>query len=195
LVTDEEDDIKYMSKTKYKRRDEKMGIMNKFKNIMLGTDYDEDEYYDEEEYVEDDYYREERPGRLKDISEWSVIRNDKKTSAPATARSNVVSFSQPSDHELVIANPRMIDDASSICDDIVTGKICVVNLEGIERGQAQRIADFLGGVSYAINGDIERISNDIFVIAPSHVSIRGAIREDLKSGGNLFPSWLSGAFR
>lgn len=170
------------------------GFVKKLKGIMLGPGYDEDEMY-EGEYEDEEEYEEEPRPRLKDLSELSVVRGGSKEKSTAH-RSNIVNFNNtPPEHELVISTPKVIEDAGYICDDIVAGKVCVVNLEGIEKENAQRIADFLGGVCYALNGDIERISNEIFVVAPSHVSIRGAINNNLKSGGTVFPSWLAGAFK
>jgi cell division inhibitor SepF len=92
--------------------------------------------------------------------------------------------------QVILTYPCDVDDSAKIVDDLKQNKICVVNLEGIERDQAQRIADFLGGASYALDGDIQRVSSDIFIIAPSDVNIIGDLREELKNNGLILP-WLS----
>ncbi|MDR1150409.1 MAG: cell division protein SepF [Clostridiales bacterium] len=93
--------------------------------------------------------------------------------------------------QVVLTCPCDVDDSAKIIDDLKQNKICIVNLEGIERDQAQRISDFLGGASYALNGDVQRVSSDIFIIAPIDVNIVGNLREELKNNGLVLP-WLSG---
>ena len=66
-----------------------------------------------------------------------------------------------------------------------------MNLEGIEIGQAQRIIDFASGSCYAIDGNLQKVSNFIFIITPSGVEVSGDFQEilngvDMPSLGNKF---------
>ena len=97
--------------------------------------------------------------------------------------------------QVVISYPKVVDDAATACDYIKQNKTCIINLEGIDRIVAQRIADFLGGAAYAINGDIQRISADIFIIAPSNVNITGELKEELKANGLILPWVPSSSFK
>ena len=89
--------------------------------------------------------------------------------------------------EVVIRHPMDVSEAAKVCDLVREDKVCVVDLTGMERGMAQRIADFLGGACYAINGCIQRISKDIFIIAPEGVRISGDVKDELEKDGYVIP--------
>ena len=89
--------------------------------------------------------------------------------------------------EIILRHPMDVSDAAKVCDFIRDEKICVIDLTGIERDMAQRIADFLGGACYAINGTIQRISKAIFIIVPSGVKISADIKDELAKDGFVMP--------
>jgi cell division inhibitor SepF len=104
--------------------------------------------------------------------------------------SKIVSINASVQMQVVIMYPNDIEDAALACDYINQNKTCIVNLEGIERSKSQRIADFLSGAVYIINGDIQRVSIDIFIVAPANVNITGEFKEELKANGLILP-WAS----
>jgi cell division inhibitor SepF len=80
---------------------------------------------------------------------------------------------------------------ASLCDSIREGRTVIVNLEGVERPEAQRIADFLSGAAYSLQGDIQRISKAIFIVAPGGVKVSGEhLKEELKASGLILP-WVT----
>ena len=85
---------------------------------------------------------------------------------------------------------RCYEDAQEICDQIKTKRPVVVNLEKVEYPIAQRIMDFLSGTCYSLEGSIQRVANNIFIIAPENVDISGDFKEELKTKGVLLP-WMS----
>ena len=92
--------------------------------------------------------------------------------------------------EVVIRHPADVSEAAKVCDFIKEDKVCVVDLTGMERNTAQRIADFLGGACYALNGCVQRISKDIFIIAPVGVLISGDVKDELEKDGYVIPKAL-----
>ena len=89
--------------------------------------------------------------------------------------------------EVIIRHPLDVSEAAKICDFIREDKMCVVDLTGMERSMAQRIADFLGGACYALSGCIQRISKDIFIIVPEGVRISGDLKDELEKDGYIIP--------
>lgn len=77
--------------------------------------------------------------------------------------------------EVCIAKPTSVNDARDVTDLILSGSSVVLNLEGLDVEVAQRILDFISGSSYAVQGNIMKISHYIFVITPSTVDISGDI--------------------
>ncbi|KSV59931.1 cell division protein SepF [Acetivibrio ethanolgignens] len=75
--------------------------------------------------------------------------------------------------EVCIMRPSSFEDSQDICDMLLTGRAAVVNLEGFDSDEAQRIMDFISGCVYAINGKLHQISKYIFIFSPDTVDISG----------------------
>lgn len=75
--------------------------------------------------------------------------------------------------EVCIMKPTSFDDSQDICDVLLEGRAAVVNLEGFDPGEAQRIMDFISGAVYAISGKLHQISKYIFIFSPDNVDISG----------------------
>lgn len=75
--------------------------------------------------------------------------------------------------EVCIMKPTSFEDSQDICDMLLTGRAAVVNLEGFDPTDAQRIMDFISGCVYAINGKLHQISRYIFIFSPDSVDISG----------------------
>jgi len=90
--------------------------------------------------------------------------------------------------EVVVRRPTNVEDSCKICNLLCEERICIVDLTGMERSMAQRIADFLGGACYAINGSIHRVSKDIFIIVPDGVRITAELAEEIEKDGYSFAS-------
>lgn len=162
-------------------------LLQKAYQFLLGTEYDEGESY-VDEY--DEAIIEEEV-KAKNIKEYIVPRTQKKKNVTKDFENDkIVRIHSEMQMELVVTAPTSVEDSTMIVDFIRNSKACVVNLEGMDREQAQRVADFLSGAVYALEGDIQRINNDIFVVASSNINISGKVREEIKASGHLFP-WLA----
>lgn len=87
--------------------------------------------------------------------------------------------------EIVVLQPRSFDDARGAADYLKTRRPVVVNLQGSHGELARRIIDFTSGVTYALDGHMLRVGEQIFLFTPSHV----AITADVGTGDehSLFP--------
>lgn len=79
----------------------------------------------------------------------------------------------PKGLEVCIMKPTSFEDSQDICDMLLSGRAAVVNLEGFDPTEAQRIMDFISGCVYAINGKLHQISRYIFIFSPDSVDISG----------------------
>ena len=100
-----------------------------------------------------------------------------------TQPSNVVSMRQPRSLEVCMIRPKTVEEGREICDTLLAGRAVVINLEGINMDIAQRIIDFTSGACYSINGNLQKISNYIFIVTPQAVELSGDFQELL--GGTL----------
>jgi len=138
-----------------------MGVMNKLMGF-LGLD--------NEEYIEET------------VQEEHEETDSSHKRQPASRANNVVPF-QAREKEgirLILCEPRHYSDAQDIADNLRHRRPVVVNLHRVEKDQAKRIIDFLSGTVYALNGDIQKVGDTIFVCTPDHVDIQGTISSVLE---------------
>ncbi|MDN6640135.1 MAG: cell division protein SepF [Tetragenococcus sp.] len=89
-------------------------------------------------------------------------------------KSNQAKPSQKSQSgKITIIEPRAYSEAMTIAKYVIGGQSVLVNFRLIEEHQARRIVDFLTGTVYAEDGDIKRVSDEIFLCTPKEVEIDG----------------------
>jgi len=101
-------------------------------------------------------------------------------------QNKVVNIHSAAQFKVVVFEPDTMDDAKDICDHLKGKKPIVVNLEKINKDDAQRILDFLSGSVYALDGNIQPVSKSIFLIAPNNVDIMGEFKDEARREG-VFP--------
>lgn len=138
----------------------------------------------------DNYERLERSERerpLRSLDSSYSVKHDR-SSRPQS--SNVVNFHASVQMEVVVIQPATYDEAQVIADHIRSQRPVIVNLEKMDYSIAQRIMDFVSGAVYTLGGNLERVTQNIFIIAPENVDIAGHFQEELKSNGIILP-WKS----
>ena len=75
--------------------------------------------------------------------------------------------------EVCVIKPTSVEDAREITETLLNNRTVVLNLEGLDLEVAQRIIDFTSGAAFAISGNLQKISNYIFIITPASVDISG----------------------
>lgn len=173
-----------------------MGFLDKIMDTMHlgGDDYDDD--YDDDF---DDDYEDERPKRgsvfrkkdrdydydMEDdvVTESSKVRTVKQQSRITPMRSRKTS----SGMEVCVFKPTLFDEAREITDTLLSQCTVVLNFEGLDVELAQRIIDFASGSCYAIGGNLQKVSNYIFIMTPKSVDISGDF-QDIISGAFDIPT-------
>ncbi len=103
--------------------------------------------------------------------------------------SKVVNMPQVQQVRMVISQPTTFEQAEEICDYLKERKSIIVNLEYVNKDIARRIVDVMSGAVHALDGHIQKISNSIFLIAPTNYEISNEMaREEIKN--RLSVSWL-----
>lgn len=149
--------------------------MNKVWNLF-GMDSAETEDYDDEDIYD---YENEEEEELEDKKLFGR-RNNKVVNMPQ---------SQGQAIKMVISQPTTFEQSDEICGFLKEKKSVIVNLEYVNKDVARRIVDFISGGVYALDGYIQKVSNSIFLVAPSNYEITNEMaREEMKS--KLSVSWL-----
>ena len=138
-------------------------FMDKFK-YFIGIDD-----YEEEEVVEEEVETLDLPSPTK-----TKKYNNK-----------VVNIHTNSNMKIAVHEPLSYEEAPAIVDDLKSRKAVVVNFEQLDSGVKRQIFDFINGGLYAIEGKIQKVNKDIFILAPNSIEIDG-LKDELKSRG-IFP--------
>ena len=150
-------------------------LMNKVWDLF-GMDSQEEEEYEEENVY--DYEDEEE--EVEDRKFFGRKNKDKVVAMPQ-ANANAI--------KMVISQPTTFEQSDEICSFLKEKKSVIVNLEYVNKDVARRIVDFISGGVYALDGYIQKVSNSIFLVAPSNYEITNEMaREEMKS--KLSVSWL-----
>ncbi len=166
-----------------------MGIMDKFLNVMRLNDDDD---YDDDSY--DDDYEEVKPKKravTKDIDD--DFEDDTRFKPKAVKSNNTkVTPMRPSRRqidgmEVCVIKPTTMEESREVTETLLSGRAVILNLEGLSVDIAQRIIDFTSGSCFAISGNLQKISNYIFIITPPNVDISGDF-QDLLSGAFDVPA-------
>lgn len=148
-------------------------------------DYGYDPY---EEYTEADAQPERarpaRPSREQTID----LRQDTPTVRPITRDTPMVMPSRPvrtlpNMGAVQVVVPASFNDAQQIGDALRNGQPVVVNLQGQSKDLQRRLIDFASGLTYALGGNMSRIADEVFLIAPSNVEVSEEEKERLEARG------------
>lgn len=101
-------------------------------------------------------------------------------------KNKIVNIHTTTQMKVVIYEPTDFEEAPSIVDNLKNRKPVIINLENLEQELAKKIFDFLNGAVYALDGNIQKVSKGIFILAPNNVDISGNFKEELRNKG-LFP--------
>lgn len=104
---------------------------------------------------------------------------------PRRRRTPVFSLHANRPMEIVVLEPRSFDEARAGADHLKTRRPVIVNLKDTDRDLAKRIVDFTCGVTYAVDGQMQRIGDEIFLFTPNTVTVLADAARDAPR--SLFP--------
>jgi len=77
--------------------------------------------------------------------------------------------------KMVVIEPKGFDECPKLVDNLKARKPVIINLEKVESDTARKIFDFLSGATYALNGNVQKVANNIFIFAPENVDVTANI--------------------
>ncbi len=145
-----------------------MGMLNKFKDLIGIEEYDDDEEmeFEQESYKQPPYQERKIPEPRRPMG-----ASNKYDTSNITPMQNKTVKSITNAFKMVVIEPQSFDECSKLVDNLRGRKPVIVNLEKLDSEIARKIFDFLGGATYALNGNVQKIANNIFVFAPENVAI------------------------
>lgn len=99
------------------------------------------------------------------------------TSTAPSKKAKVVSIGSGSAHRIVVVKLDSNSDVKVIIDHLKEKTPVIFNIARLDRNEATRAVDVVYGASYAVDGSMQKVSNDIFVVTPFGTEIAGDISE------------------
>jgi len=174
---------------------------------------EEDEYWDDEdgfaaeESLEQSYR--ERPNvrrltprrRGHDYDDWTESESDQHLPVRAsrerererervrdlpTGRPRIEAVPNPHSVRVHLVLPRSFNDAQQIADRFKQGIPVIINLQSADSELSKRLIDFTSGLTYALNGGMQRVADKVFLLTPRNVEVSAEQRAQLLERGGFF---------
>lgn len=94
-----------------------------------------------------------------------------------------VSMNASNPFKMVVIEPKHFDECSKLVDNLKSRKPVIINLEKVETDLARKMFDFLSGATYALGGNVQRVTQNIFIFAPANVDINAKLNRDNTEAG------------
>jgi cell division inhibitor SepF len=79
--------------------------------------------------------------------------------------------------------PKNFNDAQLIADKFKGDVPVILNLQASETELAKRLIDFASGLTYALNGGMQRVADKVFLLTPKNVEVSAEERQRLVEKG------------
>lgn len=80
--------------------------------------------------------------------------------------------------KIMLFEPSIFSDVKAIASRLLSGEAAVINFQKMDDQQAHRVVDFLSGVIFAIDGEISRVGDKIFLCTPREFTVEGDIHDN-----------------
>jgi cell division inhibitor SepF len=92
----------------------------------------------------------------------------------------------PSSVKVHLVLPRSFNDAQQIADKFKQGIPVILNLQGADTELSKRLIDFASGLTYALNGGMQRVADKVFLLTPRNVEVSAEQRAALLERGGFY---------
>ncbi len=107
-------------------------------------------------------------------------------SAPAPApepESRGVVRPLPSTAKPHVVTPSGFNDVQQVADRFKRDQPVIINLQNVDRDLSRRLIDFASGLCYGLEGDMERVADQVFLLTPHGAEVSDDDRRRLREGG------------
>ncbi len=190
-----------------------MGFSDVWNRTLVYFGIAEDEEWDEDglvtnEELEDDYRRRDRhnvrrlPRRQRESSDWADMDSESvetAVEAPRSTRSSGTSSrssrsrarsAEPRSREggaqVHLVVPRSFIDAQQIADKFKDSIPVILNLQSADNELSKRLIDFASGLTYALDGTMQRVADKVFLLTPRNVQLSAEERARMLDKGSFF---------
>ena len=164
-----------------------MSFMDKMKDLVgIGEEFDDDMEVSQEEIdaYKKEISREEAPSAPAPAPMHTSFSDIERPlpKPPLSAMADRESANASGQFRMVVIEPKNLDECKKLVDNMRNFKPIIVNLERVETDMARKMFDFLNGATYALEGNAQKINQNIYIFAPKNVNIKAMVDRATESG-------------
>ena len=112
-----------------------------------------------------------------------IFADDEPRGRPTTVLRPVASGQGNGDVRVHLVVPKSFNDAQQIADKFKDSIPVILNLQSSDTELSKRLIDFASGLTYALDGGMQRIADKVFMLTPRNVEISAEERARLIEKG------------
>lgn len=114
-----------------------------------------------------------------EVAEKAPARNREEANQNGLRRAKVVNINQGNAGKIVIAKLDSSAGVKPIINHLKERTPVVFSIARLDRNDAARVVDVIYGATFAVDGSMQKVSNDIFLITPYGIEITGDVAAEL----------------
>ena len=170
-----------------------MGFADVWNKTLVYFGIAEEEDWDEDYVTDEDIQRSyaERPNvrrlaprrRERDFDDWTEPEPPAASERTAVATPRVAALPSPASVRVHLVIPRSFNDAQQIADKFKDAIPVILNLQNTDGDLSKRLIDFASGLTYALDGGMQRVADKVFLLTPRNVEVSAEERARLIDRG------------
>lgn len=144
-------------------------------------DYDEGDDYDAVDEVARSPYEAE-PKSIRRVTREPDLERAREAARPGNVVAGPGMQGVPQ-VKMQIVEPRTFSEAQAIADKFKMGVPVIMNLTMSDPELAKRLLDFASGLTYGLNGGLQKVSDKVFMLTPANVDVTDAQRAVMRDKG------------
>ena len=170
-----------------------MGFSDLWSRTLVYFGIAEDEEWDDnvqtsEQQLEETYRRRDRQNvrRLPSTADADEWESDEAPPPRRERSSRLRSVSAPAPAKVHLVVPRAFNDAKQIADRFKAQIPVIINLQSADTELSKRLIDFASGLTYALDGSMQRVADKVFLLTPRDVELSAEERARAMERGGFY---------
>ena len=177
-----------------------MGVSDVWARTLVYFGIAEEEDWDEEGYLTEDELADEyerpnvrhlpaRRSRQDYDDDWTDPEPDAQRTSILRPRAEsrrvrtLEPVRSPGTSRVHLILPRSFNDAQQVADRFKNGVPVILNLQSADSELSKRLIDFASGLTYALDGGMQRIADKVFLLTPADVQLSAEDRARMLERG------------
>ena len=170
-----------------------MGFSDLWSRTLVYFGIAEEEEWDDDgmqtnEQLEESYRRRDRQNvrRLPSSADGDEWESEDAAPPRRERSSRLRSVSAPAPAKVHLVAPRAFNDAKQIADRFKAQIPVIINLQSADTELSKRLIDFASGLTYALDGSMQRVADRVFLLTPRDVELSAEERARAIERGGFY---------